>query len=575
LAGISLPSDAALTTRLSESVERLLAFLTVSHLRSMLALLLLSLLLFTPGQFSLHPMDRDEPRFAQASKQMLETGDFVDIRFQEEARHKKPVGIYWLQTAAVKAGELVGVSDAKRTIGLYRLPSWIAAIASVLLCYWAALAFLSRRGALVAAALLGSTVLLGVEARLAKTDATLLATCLVCFGVLARVWFAAVSPNVSPAITKREVMAFWFAMAIGILVKGPITPLLVILPMVALSLREKSARWLLPLRPWLGLAIVLAIVSPWLIAIAVKSGGSFFADSIGKDMLAKVGEGKERHWGPPGLYATIFWATAWPLAVFMALAFRFAWVERRDDGVAFLLAWIIPCWILFEIVQTKLPHYVLPLYPAIAILAVLAVERDGIPFHWRSAKWASMLAMLVPVLLLVGGIAVFWIVDKTIPFFVLPFLIASTAVGYLGMRALQRAEPMAGAGLLIASACILTAGTYPFGLADLRGINMSKQLAETARSVGCEDPAYLTAGYNEPSLVFLTSTNIIMGDGKAAAAHFSSKGCRIAFVDIRHEAAFKTALEAFDFKPALKTRITGININSGRNLDIGVYVREK
>jgi 4-amino-4-deoxy-L-arabinose transferase-like glycosyltransferase len=60
--------------------------------------LLLSLAFFVPGQFTLQPMDRDEPRFAQASKQMLETGDFVDIRFQDEARHKKPVGIYWLQS---------------------------------------------------------------------------------------------------------------------------------------------------------------------------------------------------------------------------------------------------------------------------------------------------------------------------------------------------------------------------------------------------------------------------------------------------------------------------------------------
>jgi 4-amino-4-deoxy-L-arabinose transferase-like glycosyltransferase len=575
LAGITLPTDASLTAKISERVERVLGFLTASHLRSCIALLLLSLMLFTPGQFSLQPMDRDEPRFAQASKQMLETGDFVDIRFQDEARHKKPVGIYWLQSVAVMAGEAFGISDAKRTIGLYRLPSWLAAITSVLLLYWAALAFLSRRGALVASALFGATVLLGVEARLAKTDATLLATCLVGFGVLARLWFAHVSPAVSPAISKKEVVAFWLATAVGILVKGPITPLIVFMPAVALSLRERSGRWLSPLRPWLGLLLVLVIVSPWLIAIAMKSGGSFFADSIGKDMLAKVGEGKERHWGPPGLYITIFWATAWPLAVFMALAFRFSWVERRDDGVAFLLAWIIPCWIVFEIVQTKLPHYVLPLYPAIAVLSVLAIERDGIPFQWRSAKWASVLAMLVPVLLLIGGIVGFWHLDKTLPFYALPFLIVSTGVAYLAMRALQRAEPMAGASLLLISACVLTVGAYPFGLPELRGINISQRLADSAKSVGCENPAYLTAGYNEPSLVFLTSTTITLGDGKSAAAHFSTAGCRIAFVESRHEASFKTALETFDFKPALKTRITGVNINSGRNLDIGVYVRER
>ncbi len=173
------PADASFAGRLSASVERRLGWVTLSHGRAAAALIVLSLLLFTPGLFSLQPMDRDEPRFAQASKQMLETRDFIDIRFQDEARHKKPVGIYWLQSAVVGAADAAGVPDALRTIGLYRLPSWLAAIGSVLVMYWGALAFLSRRGAFVAAALLSSTVLLGVEARLAKTDATLLFTCLV------------------------------------------------------------------------------------------------------------------------------------------------------------------------------------------------------------------------------------------------------------------------------------------------------------------------------------------------------------------------------------------------------------
>ncbi len=114
----------------------MLAWLTLSHGRAAAALLALALVAFTPGLFALQPMDRDEPRFAQATKQMLETRDFVDIRFQDDARHKKPVGIYWLQAAAVSAAEAVGLPDARRTIGLYRLPSFFAAIGAVLLTYW-------------------------------------------------------------------------------------------------------------------------------------------------------------------------------------------------------------------------------------------------------------------------------------------------------------------------------------------------------------------------------------------------------------------------------------------------------
>ena len=72
-------------------------------------------------------------------------GEYVDIRFQDEVRYKKPVGIYWLQAAAVKAGEALGVPQARTTIWLYRLPSLFGAIGAVLLTYWAALAFVSRR----------------------------------------------------------------------------------------------------------------------------------------------------------------------------------------------------------------------------------------------------------------------------------------------------------------------------------------------------------------------------------------------------------------------------------------------
>jgi 4-amino-4-deoxy-L-arabinose transferase-like glycosyltransferase len=129
---------------LGSGLDRLANVASASHWRACLLLVLLSLGAFLPGFTSLQPFDRDEPRFAQASKQMLETRDFVDIRFQDEARHKKPVGIYWLQAGSVAIGEALGVPQARTTIWLYRLPSLIGAIATVLLTYWALLAFVVR-----------------------------------------------------------------------------------------------------------------------------------------------------------------------------------------------------------------------------------------------------------------------------------------------------------------------------------------------------------------------------------------------------------------------------------------------
>ena len=121
-----------------------------SHTRAVAVLVLAALLAFLPGFFHIPPTDRDEARFAQATKQMLETGEYVDIRFQDEVRYKKPVGIYWLQAGVVKAATALGMPNAQHTIWVYRIPSLIGAIGAVLLTYWTALSFVSRRAALLA-----------------------------------------------------------------------------------------------------------------------------------------------------------------------------------------------------------------------------------------------------------------------------------------------------------------------------------------------------------------------------------------------------------------------------------------
>src|SRR2546423_2946064 len=94
-------------------------------------LCLLCLVLYAPGLAAIPPLDRDEARFAQATRQMVETGDFVRIRFQDEARNKKPVGIYWLQAAAVAAFS----SPTSTAMLPYRLPSALGDTAAVLLTF--------------------------------------------------------------------------------------------------------------------------------------------------------------------------------------------------------------------------------------------------------------------------------------------------------------------------------------------------------------------------------------------------------------------------------------------------------
>src|SRR5579862_3139393 len=144
---------------------------SAAHARAMLLLVAFALMAFLPGFFQIPPVDRDEARFAQATKQMLETGDYIDIKFQDETRYKKPVGIYWLQAGVVRLAEAAGLPRARLRIWLYRIPSLIGAIGVVVATYWAALAFVSRRAAFLAGLIMATSILLGVEARLAKTDA--------------------------------------------------------------------------------------------------------------------------------------------------------------------------------------------------------------------------------------------------------------------------------------------------------------------------------------------------------------------------------------------------------------------
>src|SRR3979411_748343 len=97
-------------------------FAAASHGRAAAWLVVLCLIAFLPGFFTIPPLDRDEARFAQATKQMLESACYADIRSQDESRYKKPVGIYWLQAGVVKLGEAAGVPRAHTRIWLYQLP---------------------------------------------------------------------------------------------------------------------------------------------------------------------------------------------------------------------------------------------------------------------------------------------------------------------------------------------------------------------------------------------------------------------------------------------------------------------
>jgi len=548
-----------------------LDLVTGSHVRAVALLTLCGLLLFLPGFFNIPPIDRDEARFAQATKQMVETSDFVDIRFQDEVRYKKPVGVYWLQAAAVETASALGLPRAQVRIWLYRIPSLIGAIGAVLLTYWTALAFLTRRGAILAALILCSSILLGVEARLAKTDAMLLLTVVAAMGALARVylsWQRGEDPEHPPWSWPA---IFWTALAGGILLKGPLILMFVGLTIGTLAIIDRSATWLWRLRPVWGLMWTLVLVLPWFVAIFWRAGDTFFADSLGGDMLSKLAA-QESHGAPPGLYLLLFWVTFWPGAPLAGMAAPAVWRARREPGAQYLLAWLVPSWIVFELVLTKLPHYVLPLYPAIAILTVGALERRVLSRSWlmRGAAWWFVIPAIISVIAVVGAITLM----RQPVFLAWPFVAAALIFGLLAWWLYE--DNHAERSLLnsVVAAMFLSAALYGVVMPALTPLFPSAEVARALRNVVCVGPKAAAAGFHEPSLVFMTGTSTLLTDGSGAADFLGQGSCRFALVESRSERSFVQRAEAIGLRYNVATRIDGYNYSQGRAISIAIFRSE-
>ncbi|MCI4661814.1 MAG: glycosyltransferase family 39 protein [Neomegalonema sp.] len=541
--------------------------------RRILLIALVALAIFVPGQWSHGPTDRDEGRFIQASKQMLESGDFIDIRFQDEPRHKKPVGIYWLQAASAS---LFGGAEAP--VGAFRIPSLIGAVLASLLGVWALRPLIGARAALLAGVMIAGLLMLNVEARIAKTDAFLLACVVASMGALARLWFGLKD---DPREHAWYVFYFWTALAVGTLIKGPIVFLPVLGVILWLCILEWNWRGLTRLGWSWGVIWFALIALPWFVAIGVKTEGAFFFASVGEDMMSKVASGQEAHGAPPGFYLLALWGTFWPWTALLALAVPWAWRWRRAPETAFLLGWIIPVWILFELVPTKLPHYVLPVYPAlIALAAAAALDGSGRPRG--GLFWICAVLWAIPALVLPIGIAglPFALEQELVPgalllsaFALLSLILAwrwllqGAWIGYLR-------GALIGAGLTYASA-------FAFALPALDTVWISERITEQsapyracAAELGLPAPFFASAGYREPSLVFLMGTDTaLISPERAAPWLMEQRGPAGVWIKQRDRARFEAALPEGPEGIVEVSRLTGFNYNRGKEITVALVLR--
>jgi 4-amino-4-deoxy-L-arabinose transferase-like glycosyltransferase len=552
----------------------ILDFATRSHARAMVVLIFVALLNFLPGFFDIPPIDRDEARFAQATKQMIENHDYVDIRFQNETRYKKPVGIYWLQAGAVTAARALGMTQAQTTIWLYRIPSLTGAIGAVLLTYWTALAFISRRAALLAALMMASSILLGVEARLATTDAMLLATVIAAMGVLARIYLPEQRRQLDARTAWTLPAIFWTALAAGVMLKGPLILMVVGLAVLALVIIDRRADWLLALRPLIGVLWLAALVLPWFIAIIGRADDAFMAESVGHDLIPKLYSSQEGHGAPPGTYFLLLWLMFFPGSMLAGLAMPAVWAARSEPGAKFLLAWLVPSWLILEFVVTKLPHYVLPLYPAIAILIAGIIEARMLSRNRWLTPWLAWW-FIFPVLIGITGAICLIAIGHQLGLLAWVFAGGAAVVGMFAWRLyeIDGAEQSLLRG--VAASVLLGFAIFGVIVPALDALFPSPSLARILRNSGCPRPVVAAAvGYHEPSLVFLAGTPTRLTDVSGAAEFMAGGECRFALIETRQERSFAAQAEAIGLRYSPGPRVEAINISNGQAITMAVFRSE-
>jgi 4-amino-4-deoxy-L-arabinose transferase-like glycosyltransferase len=526
---------------------------------------LLAFLAGLPGLLAMPPLDRDESRFAQATSQMLETGDLVVIKFQDQPRFKKPVGIHWLQAAAVTAFS----AAEDRGIWAYRIPSLLGAMLAAAACAWGAAALFDPRTGLLAGSILGATFLLSTEAFIAKTDAALCGSTTLAMAALAKVYADSLAGRKPTTWTK---LAFWSGLAVAALIKGPVGLLTVVMAALALWAWDRKGAWLKDLGWGWGLILFAAVVLPWAMMITVATDGAFWGTAIAGDLAPKMAGGQEGHSGPFGYHAMLSPLLVYPATLLLPAALALAWKGRAEPGVRFAVCWLVPTWLMFEILPTKLAHYTLPGLGGMAMLMAGAVRE---PLGVLARRIGAGLTVFVSLLL--AAVAVFGMTsfgqgaDLIWTVLTVFLLLAAGAVGAVLLLRHQSARALVISGALgvLAHAC-LVGGLLP----HLEPLFLSKDIADALDKArlsprsGAPGPVAVT-GYSEPSLVFLLGTATELTDGEQAAQAIVQG--RPAVVEAREEAVFRKTLAVEGLTPRPVAVVEGQNYSDGDHERLTIY----
>jgi 4-amino-4-deoxy-L-arabinose transferase-like glycosyltransferase len=390
------------------------------------SILLISLALLLAGNWILPLTDRDETRFAEASREMLQRGDYIVPWFNGHWRFDKPILIYWCQSASYR---VLGENPFAA-----RLPSVLFTVATALLLVrWAKKISGDNQTAFLAGAMFVGGLHVAVIGRVATADMAMV------FFVTLAVWSGW---ELTRPENPRKIWwwIFYVTLALGFLAKGPVAWLPLGGIFLARVLRKNSFR--LPvLETVAGICVTAALASLWGIPALLQTNWEYLKVGLGEHVIHRSTGIIDSH-GLKGilgfvallpLYFVTFFASFFPWSTRVPATLRRWWPERRRDELGwYLLLQAMIVFAAFSLVRTKLPHYTLPAFPCLALWLALQIGREDNSFAWFGKRFAAMAIFIFALMLGFASVAKNYLLTENLWRAVQPHVRAETKVGCFG-----------------------------------------------------------------------------------------------------------------------------------------------
>lgn len=473
----------------SESISSSAAVVAKLQPFALILLLLVSYLQFFHQLGGLGLVGPDEPRYAQVAREMAVSGDFVTPRLHGEPWFEKPVLYYWMAAAAFRA---LGVSELAA-----RLPSAMAALLGVVAVFWVGRHWVSRRCGVAAALILSSSPLYFSLARAASTDMLLTSALTLSLACIYFAWFGQRPGSAVKAPSRNRASAWVYGtyvfLALAVLAKGPVGAVLAGSSVAVFALTTKSWKSLKSLLQPGALLAGFAVAFPWYWLCYRANGWTFIQEFLIHHNLARFTTDRFQHAQPFWFYLPVAFAGFLPW-VFQILAPAGHWLRDRwrqsgnELESALFWAWAFVPFLFFSFSRSKLPGYVLPMFPALALLAAKEWDRfwtmhlheqisRGLRLRlYVQAGFALGLGLLLP---LGAGL-----LDQEIGRFLPPLRILLFAIGIGGLLMVWRWKPVALFGIHLAGVTLAVLLITEWMGPRVDAVESSRQLAGVLQRQG-------------------------------------------------------------------------------------------